>query len=278
MPLDTVLLNLLEAQITLYAINGSGGLGAAIWSGDVAERLSVREKWINVETRPSGAEYPVQHPLVAQYEITIDRVWALPLSNLTGFQPTNQTYILDVLWTVDPLGSEVGARSWHRRTFYGVTISARSFAPQTVETEFTDGQEFGAQYFVAGSGVWGTGSAAAGLPPVVANPLWVQWVGSDGILPLYNYSSGSGFTEIITGQAVSRAVIASDGSGIAFAGNAAVLTTAAGAVTVAQLHDVLPLDLPRLVFYQGTTGAGGGERKRVMGPECGGRGPDYRRV
>ncbi len=238
--------------MTLYATQADGSLGAAVWSGDVAEKLTVREKWINVETRPSGAAYPVQHPLVPQYEIAIDRVWALPLANLIGFQPAATPYILDVVWTLDPLGGEAGAGSWHRRTFYGVTISARSFAPQSIESEFTDGQEFLAEYFIPGSGVWGPGSGGAvGLPPVAANPLVVQWIGPDGTLPLYNYVSG--FTEVLTGQAASRAVIAADGSLITFAGGSPVVATSATGVTVAQLHDSLPLDVPRLAFYQGAT-------------------------
>lgn len=245
--LDTILLTLLEAQITLYATPDGTTLGNPIWSGQVARGLAVREKWITVETRPSGARNPIQHPLVAQYEINIDRVWALPLGNLTGFQPTGQTYILDVVWTLDPLSGEVAGGSWHRRTFYGVTISERSFAPQSIETEFADGQTFLAQYFVAGSGAVGTIPA-----PVVARPLWVQWVSpADGAMPLYNYANGL-YTETVAGQAASRATIAADGSSITFAaGSVVALQTTANGVTVPQLHDTYPQYVPQLQFFQG---------------------------
>ena len=69
-----------------------------------------------------------------QYEISIDRVWALPLSELAGFSPTNQTYVLEVIWT------EEESQQWHRRRYYGVTIASRSFAAQNIESEFVDGR------------------------------------------------------------------------------------------------------------------------------------------
>jgi len=236
---NNVLFTLLEAQVTLYTTNADGTLGAPLWSGQVAERLAVRERWITVETRPTGIPYPVQNPLVPQFTVEIDRVWALPLGQLNGFNPDAENYILDVLWQEGPV--------WHRRTFYGVTINARSFASQTIETEFADGQEFQAQYFIPASG--------SGSPPgpVQATPLTVQYVDNTGSLALYDYTPDAGFTEVTAGQAVSRAVIANDGSSIQFAGaGAPVLVTTAAGVTVAQLQDGVPATLPRLEFYAGS--------------------------
>src|ERR1035438_1269246 len=139
---NTIILDLIEAKVTLYTVQADGlSLGTALWSGQVAERLTVREQWVVLETRPSGAPYPIKHPLVPQYEVSIDRVWALPLNNLAGFSPTNQTYVLEVIWT------EEDTQQRHRRRFYGVTIEERSFAPQSIESEFVDGQQFAAQYF-----------------------------------------------------------------------------------------------------------------------------------
>ena len=148
----------------------------------MAERLTVREQWVMLETRPSGAAYPIKHPLVPQYEVSIDRVWALPLNNLAGFSPTNQTYVLEVIWT------EEDTQQWHRRTFYGVTIASRSFGAQNIESEFVDGQEFAAQYVLVDAG-----GASYPPQPVVAMPLVVFWSGSDGYFPLYTYDTLSGF-------------------------------------------------------------------------------------
>ena len=99
---NTIILDLIEAKVTLYTVAADGvSLGSALWSGQVAERLTVREQWVVLETRPAGAPYPIKHPLVPQYEVSIERVWALPLNNLAGFSPTNQTYVLEVIWTED---------------------------------------------------------------------------------------------------------------------------------------------------------------------------------
>ena len=244
--LNTIVLNLLEAQVTLYATNADGSLGAALWSGQAAEHLSVKERWLTVETRPTGAAYPVQHPLIPQYDIAIDRVWALPLSNLTGFQPTSQNYILEVIWT------EEESQQWHRRMFYGVTIVERSFAPQNIESEFVDGQEFAAQSFLADSGASGVSP-----PTVVAVPLVVYWSGADGYFPLYNYDSVNGFVLADGATVAGHATIATDASSgalsIQFDGTSApVLVTSATGVTVGELHDTIPTALPSLLFYYGT--------------------------
>lgn len=237
--------------MTLYAAQADGTPGDAIWSGQVAERLSVRERWLTVQTRPTGAAYPVNHPLVPTYEIAIDRVWALPLSNLIGFQPGAGNYVLQVVWTDEDSGN------WHRRTFYGVTLSARSFTPQSIEGEFVDGQEFAAQYFVADAG-----NAWTAPGEVTAPAAAVYWNGPDGYFPLYNYapSGGASFTLVPGATTVGHATIAEDGSSITFDGpnlglasSEPVLATTASGVTVAALYDTLPTDQPQLLFYYGTT-------------------------
>ena len=212
----------------------------------MAEKLSVRERWLVVQTRPTGAAYPVNHPLVPTYEISIDRVWALPLSNLIGFQPGAGNYVLQVVWTDEDSGN------WHRRTFYGVTISARSFAPQSIESEFVDGQEFAAQYFVADAG-------QAWTSPIPAPAAAIYWNGPDGYFPLYNYDPVNGFVLADppspgSGAAnVGRATIAADGSSITFDGaSAPVLATTATGVTVGELHDSYPTSQPQMVFCFGS--------------------------
>jgi len=252
---NAIVLNLIEAQVTLYTTAADGlSLGSALWSGQVAERLTVREQWVTLETRPAGAAYPIKHPLVPQYEISIDRVWALPLNNLVGFSPTNQTYVLEVIWT------EEDTQQWHRRRFYGVTIGSRSFGAQNIESEFVDGQEFAAQYVLVDAG--GTGEPPS---PVVAMPLVVFWSGSDAPsgVALYTYapSGEAPFTLVPGATTAGRATIAADApSGgalsIQFDGAASpVLVTTASGVTVGELHDTLPIPTGsgQLQFYLGTT-------------------------
>jgi len=241
---NTIILDLIEAKVTLYTVQADGlSLGTALWSGQVAERLTVREQWVVLETRPSGAPYPIKHPLVPQYDVSIERVWALPLNNLAGFSPTNQTYVLEVIWT------EEDTQQWHRRTFYGVTIASRNFGAQNLESEFVDGQEFAAQYVLVDAG-----GASYPPQPVIAMPMVVFWSGSDGYYPLYTYDTLSGFL-LATGESTTgHATIAADGSSITFFGaTGPVLTTTAAGVTVGELHDTLPTDFPQLQCFLGTT-------------------------
>jgi len=245
---NAIVLNLIEAQVTLYAAQTDGTTGGVIWCGQVAERLSVRERWLTVQTRPTGAAYPVNHPLVPTYEIAIDRVWALPLSNLIGFQPGAWNYVLQVVWTDEDSGN------WHRRTFYGVTISARSFAPQSIESEFVDGQEFAAQYFVADAG--SSWTSPGEVPAPVAA---VYWNGPDGYLPMYTFDPAGQVYSLIPGVSnVGRATISTDGSSITFdspnlglASSGPVLATTSDGVTVGELHDAYPTTQPQLVFCLG---------------------------
>jgi len=116
-----------------------------------------------------------------------------------------------------------------------------------------DGQEFAAQYFLADAG-------APGSTPsnVVAVPLLVNWSGSDGSFPLYNYAPSSGALFVLADGAstVGHATIAPDGSSIQFDGAASpVLVTTAAGVTVGKLYDTLPIPTGsgQLQFYLGTT-------------------------
>ena len=236
---------LIEAAVTLYQTNADGTIGAAVWSGEPAENLKVLERWINVETRATGARNPKQHPLVAQYEINISRVWALPLDQLLGFQASGQTYILDLVWTEELTAS---GPPWQRRTFYGVTIGSHTLQARGVELGFTDDQDFLAQYFVADSG-----DAATPAPAVSAAPLLVIYQGNAGAMPLYTYSAMEGFVPVNTNVLATTATIATDGSTIQFAGaDSPVVATGSTGLTVASLHDVFPQTLPRLEFYYGT--------------------------
>ena len=56
-PLNTIVLTLLEAVVTLYPANADGSpqLSSPLWLGVKTNGLAVRDRWITVETRPTGA-------------------------------------------------------------------------------------------------------------------------------------------------------------------------------------------------------------------------------
>ena len=237
--MNTLAFTLLEATLTLYAQRADGSLGGVIWSGAAIENFHHAEKWLTVETRPSGRRYPAQHPLVAQHQLSIERVWALPFAQLGGFVATEQTYVLAVVWL------DEDELRWHRRIYYGASISERSLQSRDIESGHVDNQEFTAEYFVVDSGVAGTLP-----PPVLAVPSYVVYRGTDGLATqLYTYTAGV-YTNLGDG---SLATIAADGSAIAFGVDAPVLTTAADGLQVPSLHDGFPDATPRLEFYYGPT-------------------------
>ena len=97
---------LLEATITLYPAKAddSPELGAPVFAGVAVENFRAHERWLKAPTRPTGARFPRQHPLIPEYEISLDRPWVLPLAQLTGFRAAHTRYVLDVVWR----GGEVG--------------------------------------------------------------------------------------------------------------------------------------------------------------------------
>ncbi|MGN6556226.1 MAG: hypothetical protein ACTHLW_21150 [Verrucomicrobiota bacterium] len=189
---------LLEAAITLYPADADGRplVDFPIWSGAPAHQLTLTERWIKQQTRPTGARYPRNHPLVAQYEIAIGRVWALPLPNLLGFQSDGERYVLDIVWTDEDEGQ------WHRKTFYGVTLSERTQASPETDREFSDNQTFDAEYFVSAVG---TGSV-----PAIADdlPYLIRYVTAQGGRFIYSYNPAThAFTELVSGLADQTAVV-----------------------------------------------------------------------
>ncbi len=238
-------LTLLEATLTLYPANADGSprVNEAVWSGACADNLRVREQWLHRETRPTGARHPRRHPLVPQFEISIDRVWALPLSQPGGFLATHEKFVLDVVWIDEDSGR------WHRQTYYGVTISERSQVSRDTDTGFSDNQVFNAEYRDEPTG--GTGT-----PPAVGAdlPYLVKWVSRDETVDLYSYNTS---THVFTALAstTSRATIANNPFTITFAGDGAPMVdlNTSGVLSAVAFIEGMPTDgdLPRLDFFRG---------------------------
>lgn len=237
---------LIEATLTLYGTNADGSpvLTAPIWNGPKAEGFKANAKWIVVKTRPTGATYPRNHPLVPEWSINIARVWALPLEALDGFQPGPGNYVLDVVWV------EEETLQWHRKTFYGVTINEHELDAREIDGGFTDGQTFDAQYVAISSGEWPVPALGASLP------YQVIYSGADGVVPLYSYDTGTAAFTALT-DTTGRATIGYSGSlfQIRFNGGDPVVESNASGLGLSAALEAVPFpdELPRLDFYYGTT-------------------------
>ena len=213
--METICLNLIEATATLYPANADGSpqLASPIWTGAPAENLRVTERWLTHYVRATGARYPVNHPLVAQYEINISRLWVLALTSagVTDWQADYNSYVLDVAWV------EEETQEWHRKTFYGVTISEHGWEARDVENGLMENQVFEAQYMVASSGGTPLPEVIPATLPyrVIYQSLRTATV-SDSVL-LYTYDATTG---LFTAQAstAGRATIANSPFSIQFAG------------------------------------------------------------
>ncbi len=216
--------------------------------------FTLRDRWIKLETRPTGAKHPRKHKLAPQFELTLGRVWALPLAQLTGFNPARASYVLDVVWKEETTGD------WHRETFYGVTISERTCGARDRDGEFIEDQVFDAEYLAPPSG--GSGAVPALTTTL---PLTVRYVSATEEVLLYTYDPATHvFTEAVT--VTSRATVYPN----AEFPNAAFHVIFAGAGFSAfrvrsdyvleafeyRTGAPLPGELPRLDFYAGTVRIG----------------------
>ena len=250
-------LNLLECVLTLYPQNADGtpNLDMPVWSGVPAQNLRVADRWIKVETKPTGAPYPIKHPLIPQFEISIARVWALYEENLNGVVPDQGTYVLDIVWTEEQSGQ------WHRETFYGVTISDRDRASRNEEQGFTEELVFDAQYYVLDSG------QDAVLPLSGTLPMRVVFVDGGSSIPIYNYNPlNQTFTETNSGLSASFATLTNNPPGtdppfeiiFASAEFPVLWLDGTGATRTFNLVSGVPLSssTSRLDFYIGPTRVG----------------------
>lgn len=248
-PLNTIVLTLLEATITLYPADRSGQplLDQPLWHGVTVADFELRDRWIKVETRPSGAKYPRKHNLAPQYEISLGRVWALPLSQLGGFNPQRGAYVMDVVWR------EEDSRQWHREVFYGVTISERTRGARERDGEFVEQQVFDAEYLAPIT-------SGTGTPPALTTdlPYLVRYVSASETVDLYSYDpTTKNFTALAS--TADRATVAynPDHSGsfeIQFSDELAPIHTLdTTGLTSVFFRATAPgvADVPRLDFYYG---------------------------
>lgn len=235
-----------EAALTLYAADGDGApvVASPLWSGTCQNQFRHSENWMGRETRPTGAAYPVSHPLVARHSLRIGRTWALDMADMAGWRPAaDQTYVLDVLFREDP---ESGER-WHRKVFYGVKIDARSFAAPGPDTGAEDEQEWSAQYCVESGGVSGEPPALAATVPYVVN-----YVDATGVTALYSYAQAT-HTFTATASTTGRATLL-DGNGelhVVFSGDSgASVSVADGELDAPGMFQSNPGPaVPRLEFW-----------------------------
>ena len=253
--MNEIALNLLESTVTLYPADATGAaiLDSPIWTGVTVENLVAKERWIKIETRPTGAPYPKKHPLIQQYEISLARVWSLQVPTADGGFVANQgSYVLDIVW------QDEDSNDWHRETFYNVTISDRERTSRDIDSGFTDGQVFDAEYMSPPSG--GNGAVTDLVSGTV--PMVIRHVSSAGTVDLYTYDPAThGFSESSTGISSGRASVGNSGTGVnqvfnvTFAGasNPALQVKADGGLKAAALATGAPntAQVPRVEFWCG---------------------------
>ena len=240
---------LANATLTLYRTTASGApiTTSPVWFGSCEESLKISERWITAESFPAGRKYPRRRALIQQYQIAINRLWVQQMAAMGDFTSSHETYVLDIRWDDDD-----GAGFWHRKTFYEVTISERSWNSSEV-FEMRDEQVFNSAYYTEDSG--------SGAVPIIAAsiPLSIQWVGSDAVLTLYTYSaSTNAFTQV--GTVTGRATVAyvPDQSGdfvVTFDGGLVALQVSGEQTHVGELIEGSPglSAVPRLDFMVGNS-------------------------
>ena len=181
--MEGICLNLIEATVTLYPANADGTpqLASPLFTGAAAENLQLMERWLKKTTNASGSRYPKNHPLVAQHGVTIGRLWALPDASVMDWAADFNQYVLDILWV------EEESLAWHRKTYYGVTISEHGWDAKDVENGLVENQIFDAQYVVPASG------PAGSTPPAIGSvlPYRVIYTDATGSSTLYTYDPAS---------------------------------------------------------------------------------------
>jgi hypothetical protein len=155
-----------EAVLTLYPASADGALlGAAVWSGALANSLRMSRQYEEVKVMGAGERYATAHAVDEEHVLTVERTWILRRALPQDFVPgRNQQYLLEIVWSEDPAMYRAGLqRAWHRRTYYGVT--GRSIEEQSVRTnQFAVHQTFRAQRFAQAGGVVEAGGAPIYTP------------------------------------------------------------------------------------------------------------------
>lgn len=145
-----------EAIVSLYpaAADGSSLTGLAIWSGALANKMSVRSALEELKVMGSGAAYATANHIDEEHIIDIARSWILRRSALADFFPVrNQQYVMEVVWMEENVDAVLG-QAWYKRTFYGVT--GRAINHDSLGTnQFVVNQTFRAQHFVEINGTTG---------------------------------------------------------------------------------------------------------------------------
>lgn len=163
----TIPLILAEATITLFAtdINGNPILTRPIWVGARAENLQLVGDLQEVEASPTGAAFDEYAQLSEAHEITIERIWVLPVgpeagpgaSRMVDFQLQRGFFVMQIF------GIEHKTGLWHQRTYYGVQTKRYGLRSQGV-SYFGSDQVFRAQRYVQAKGSSGSSGT---LTPIV---------------------------------------------------------------------------------------------------------------
>jgi len=154
-----------EAVISLYPASADGSLlvGAAVWSGSLANNLRARMALEEFPIQASGARYPRVYHTGEEHAIVIERSWLLRKQLVRDFLPgRNQQYALEVVFESD--------RYWYRRLFHGVTGQTLTWNSAGTNL-FVNEQTFRAQYFTEAGGPGAPDSVFTPAPSTTAEPV-----------------------------------------------------------------------------------------------------------
>lgn len=159
---------LVEAKISLFVADAAGQpiLTKPVWVGARAENVELNAEITDVDATPSGAAYDQYAQLSEGHEISIERIWVLPLganagpgaAALTDFDLARGRFVMQVFWL------DRKTRLWHQRTYYGVQAKRYGLRSNGI-LHFGSSQVFRAQYFTRSSG---TSSSTGALTPLPA--------------------------------------------------------------------------------------------------------------
>lgn len=201
---------LAEGTLSLFVADASGQpiLTQPVWFGARAEGLELSAEIAEIEATPSGAVYDQFAQLSELHEISIERIWVLPIGPESGpgavkmvdYDLRRGQYVMQV-FGIDP---KTGL--WHQRTYYGVQAKRYGLKSNGV-TYFGANQAFRAKSFTTSHG---TSSTDGTIVPVEETgpefPLLFTHddplVNGDYFIGCYQFSVGVtvGFTKAI-GQA-----------------------------------------------------------------------------
>ena len=157
MPIETRILTLHNATVTLYLLDEDGDplLSAPVWSDARAEDLKLSSRIAYAETRPTGSRYVRRRAIGESHSISISRLWeaqfdpTTPTNDASEHMDRSARYALVITWIAS--GDALVEDAWLRRIYYGVTCEDYDLSSRDL-FESDDKRNFSAEFFTKANG------------------------------------------------------------------------------------------------------------------------------